>query len=170
MKLSTQSIYIQEGAFNLLIAPEEVALTIFNEHLDLQNYLLLYISGNYSTILSRLNRRFSEFDVRRAFTVFQLIKILKEHHHSFIFIEYDPTLFSEHEELSDQVLLLLRELASSTTVLLYSPRVDQFIQAASEKAHRVFFVTEFDRRVREKIPRPVQRKLEEFAWVGVRRV
>ncbi|MBC7107674.1 MAG: hypothetical protein H5T41_02620 [Methanomassiliicoccales archaeon] len=54
MEIATQSIYIQEGAFNVLIAPEEIALRIFNDHLELQNYLILYICGNYSTILSRL--------------------------------------------------------------------------------------------------------------------
>ncbi|MDH7509189.1 MAG: hypothetical protein QHH00_07325 [Methanomassiliicoccales archaeon] len=163
MEIATQSIYIQEGAFNVLIAPEEIALRIFNDHLELQNYLILYICGNYSTLLSRLSRKFTEFDVRRAFTAFQLLRILKEHHHSFIFIEYDPTLFSEHEELIEHIPLLLREISSATTVLLYSPRIDQFLRIVSEKAHRVFFVSEFERQVAKKrVAAPIQSTLEEF--------
>jgi DNA polymerase I len=163
MEITTHSIYIQEGAFNVLIAPEEIALGIFNEHLELQNYLILYICGNYSALLSRLNRKFTEFDVRRAFTAFQLLKILKEQHHSFIFIEYDPTLFSEHEELLDHIPLLLREISSATTVLLYSPRIDRFLRIISEKAHRVFFVSEFDRQAaKKKVATQIQCTLEEF--------
>lgn len=163
MEIATQSIYIQEGAFNILIGPEEIALGIFNDHLELQNYLVLYICGNYSTILSRLSRRFTEFDVRRAFTAFQLLKILREHHHSLVFIEYDPTLFSENQELLDHISLLLREIASTTTVLLYTPRIDQFIQIISEKAHRVFFVSEFDHQAgRKKAATKIQSTLEEF--------
>jgi DNA polymerase I len=50
----------------------------------LQRYKVLFICGNYSHILSRLNRNITELEVRRAFTSFQLMTILEENHHSFI--------------------------------------------------------------------------------------
>ena len=63
-----------------------------NSHLDLQRYKILYICGNYSRVLSRLDRNFTELDIRRAFTSFQLMTILEENHHSFLVIEHDPML------------------------------------------------------------------------------
>lgn len=174
MEITTQSardrIFIQEWAFNVLIAPAELALRIFNDHLELQRYLILYICGNYSRILSGLSRRFTEFDVRRAFTAFQLLKILREHHHSFIFIEYDPTLFAEEEELLHQIPILLREIASETTVLLYSPSIDRFLQTIQEKAHRVFIISELTRSRKKRAVTPVQSRLEEFLWEGALKV
>lgn len=173
MEIATQSardhILIQEWAFNVLIAPPEVALRIFNDHPELQRYLVLYICGNYSRILSGLSRRFTEFDVRRAFTAFQLLKILREHHHSFIFIEHDPTLFAEEEELLHQLPLLLRETASKATVLLYSPVIDRSIQAIQEKAHRVFIISELTRSRKRGTVAPAQSRLEEFLWGGAQR-
>jgi hypothetical protein len=46
-----------------------------SSHLELQRYKILFICGNYSRILNRLNRNFTELEVRRAFTVFQLMTI-----------------------------------------------------------------------------------------------
>jgi hypothetical protein len=43
-------------------------LAALNSHPELQRYRILFISGNYSRILSRLNRNITELDVRRAFT------------------------------------------------------------------------------------------------------
>jgi hypothetical protein len=50
-----------------------------NRNLDLQRYKVLYISGYYSSILSRLDPRFKDLEIRRAFTVFQLMTIWKGH-------------------------------------------------------------------------------------------
>jgi len=58
-------------------APMEVMAEAINSHLDLQRYKNLLISGNYSRILSRLNRNITELDVRRANTLFQFMTILE---------------------------------------------------------------------------------------------
>ena len=50
--------------------------------LQLQRDKILFISGNYSRILNRLTRNFTELEVRRAFTVFQLMNILAEVFHA----------------------------------------------------------------------------------------
>ena len=64
-------------------------------NLNLQRYKVLFICGNYSRILSRLNRNITEMDVRRAFTFFQLMTILEENHHSFLIVEHDPMLYED---------------------------------------------------------------------------
>jgi hypothetical protein len=46
-----------------------------SSHLELQRYKILFISGNYSRILNRLNRNTMELDVRRANNLFQLMTI-----------------------------------------------------------------------------------------------
>jgi hypothetical protein len=79
--------------FNVLVAPAEMLIEALNSHLDLQRYKILYIGGNYSRILSRLDRRFTELEIRRAFTSSQLMTILEENHHSFLIVEHDPLLY-----------------------------------------------------------------------------
>ena len=85
--------------FNVLIAPVELLAGALNSHLELQRYKILFISGNYSRILNRLNRNFTELKVRRAFTVFQLMTILEENHHSFLIVEHDPLIYEDLREM-----------------------------------------------------------------------
>jgi hypothetical protein len=54
----------------------ELLTGALNSHPETQRYGILFISGNYSRILSRLDRNITELDVRRAFTSFQLKMIL----------------------------------------------------------------------------------------------
>jgi hypothetical protein len=56
----------------------------------LQRYKEIYICGNYSGILSKLDRRFKALEIRRAFTVFQLMTVLEEAGHSIILVGHDP--------------------------------------------------------------------------------
>ena len=85
--------------FNVLVAPVEMLIVALNSHLDLQRCKILFICGNYSRILSRLNRNFTELEVRRAFTSFQLMTILEENHHSFLIVEHDPMLYEDAGEM-----------------------------------------------------------------------
>jgi hypothetical protein len=71
-----------EETFNVLIAPVEMLVDALNCNLNLQRYKILFISGNYSRILTRLDRRFASIEMRRAFTSFQLMTILEENHYS----------------------------------------------------------------------------------------
>ena len=83
--------------FSVLIALVEVLADALNSHLELQRYKILFICGNYSRILSRLDRNITELEVRRAFTSFQLMTILEENHHSFLIVEHDPMLYEDAE-------------------------------------------------------------------------
>jgi hypothetical protein len=67
------AVSLLEETFNVLISPVELLTSALNSHQSLQRYKILYICGNYSRILSRLDRNFTELEVRRAFIVFQLI-------------------------------------------------------------------------------------------------
>ena len=85
--------------FNVLVAPVELMAGAINSHPELQRYKILFISGNYSRILSRLNRNITELEVRRAFTSFQLMTILEENRHSFLIVEHDPLLYEDSQEM-----------------------------------------------------------------------
>ncbi len=49
-----------------------------NRNQNLQRFKVIYVCGNYSAILSKLDRRFEALEIRRAFTCFQLMTILEE--------------------------------------------------------------------------------------------
>ncbi len=131
------AISLQEDTFNVLIAPVEMLVDAIN-NLNLQRYKVLFVSGNYSRILSRLNRNVTELDVRRAFTCFQLMTILEENHHSFLILEHDPLLYEDAGEMVEYVAQHLRQTSREATVLLYSPTMDPYLEKMTPLAGRVF--------------------------------
>ena len=126
--------------FNVLVAPVEVMAGAINSHPELQRYKILFISGNYSRILSRLNRNITELDVRRAFTSFQLMTILEENHHSFLIVEHDPLLYEDSQEMVGYLAQALKQTSREATVLLYAPALDPHLQEMVELADRVFCI------------------------------
>ena len=86
------SVSLHPRSFNALVAPNDMFAKALNRNLNLQRFKVLYICGNYSSVLSRLDRRFQDLEIRRAFTVFQLMTILEEARHSLIVIEHDHAL------------------------------------------------------------------------------
>ena len=126
--------------FNVLIAPVELLTGALNSHLELQRYKILFISGNYSRILSRLNRNITELEVRRAFTVFQLMTILEENHHSFLIVEHDPLLYEDAGEMVEYLAQALKQTSREATILLYAPALDPHLQKITELADRVFCI------------------------------
>jgi DNA polymerase I len=90
--------------FNAVIAPEKVMISALNGNIDLQRFLFLYVSGNYSRLLSSINRSSKNFEVRRAFTAHQLFTILKEVSHTILLFEHDPTLFDGADEMIPRLL------------------------------------------------------------------
>lgn len=137
-----QTFDIEPGTFNVIVGPEHVALGLLRNAISGSRVLLLYVCGNYSRIISRIGLRNAEFDVRRAFTASQLLSIAEEAHQTFIFIEHDPTLYSESEEMAGYVSMALRELSRSSTVVLYSTEFDTHLRAISKMADRIFCIDE----------------------------
>jgi hypothetical protein len=88
------SSILKERSFNVLVALREHFIAMLNRKLNLKRFKVLFVTGNYSGILSRLHRRFTELEVRRSFTTFQLMIILEEAHNSLIIVEHNsiPTL------------------------------------------------------------------------------
>jgi hypothetical protein len=103
--------------FNVLIAPVEMLVEALNNHLNLQRFKILYICGNYSRVLGRLDRNFTELEVRRAFTSFQLMTILQENHHSFLIVEHDPMLYEDAEQMVGYVGQALKQTSREATIL-----------------------------------------------------
>ena len=126
--------------FNVLVAPVELMAGAINSHPELQRYKILFISGNYSRILSRLNRDISELDVRRAFTSFQLMTILEENHHSFLIVEHDPLLYEDSQEMVGYLAQALKQTSREATILLYAPALNPHLEKMTELADRVFCI------------------------------
>jgi hypothetical protein len=76
------------------------------EHAALQDPLH---QRQLSCILNRLNRNFTELEVRRAFTVFQLMTIPTENHHSFLIVEHDPLPYEALKRLWSYVAQAMKQ-------------------------------------------------------------
>jgi hypothetical protein len=124
--------------FNVLVSPVEMLVDALNSHLNLQRYKVLYVCGNYSRILSRLDRNITEMEIRRAFTSFQLMTVLEENHHSFLIIEHDPMLYEDAKEMVEYVAQALKQTSREATILLYAPTLDPHLEKMTELADRVF--------------------------------
>ena len=99
--------------------------------------MITFLSSNYSRILSRLDRN-TCLDVRRAFTVFQLMTILEENHHSLLIVEHDPPLHEDAKEMVEYLAQALKQTSREATILLYAPALDPHLQKMTELADRVF--------------------------------
>jgi hypothetical protein len=139
------AVSLLEETFNVLIAPVEMLEDALNSHLDLQRYKILLVSGNYSRILTRLDRRFTSLEVRRAFTSFQLMTILQEDHHSFLIVEHDPMLYEDAGQMVEYVAQALKQTSREAAILLYSPTLDPHLDRMTEVADRVFCFYEGER-------------------------
>jgi DNA polymerase I len=170
MELQLQSpLSLASNTFNMLIGPEEMLIDSLNCNLKtLQSLQVIYISGNYSRILDKLDRRFTELDVRRTFTVYQLMTILKEAYQTLIIFEHDPSLFEDAGEMTEYAGQALREAANVSSVLLYSPWTDRHLEEISKFADRVFVFNEVHKYVYKRASKKVkpgprgQRTLEAF--------
>jgi hypothetical protein len=60
----TPTIILRPRSFNVLQAPREMFIKALNQNLNLQRFRILYVSGNYSGILSKLDRKFTDLEVR----------------------------------------------------------------------------------------------------------
>jgi DNA polymerase I len=136
------TVSLRSRSFNVLQAPRELFIQALNRNLNLQRYKVLYICGNYSGILSKLDRRFQDLEIRRAFTVFQLMTVLEEARHSIILVEHDPTLYEDATEMVDYVSRALSDAAKEAAVLLYSPSSDPFMEDLARNADRVWYFDE----------------------------
>ncbi|MDD1697145.1 MAG: hypothetical protein LUQ36_02170 [Methanoregula sp.] len=128
---------LHPGTFNAVIAPEKVMISALNNNRDLQRFLFLYVSGNYSRLLSSINRSSKNFEVRRAFTAHQLFTILKEVSHTILLYEHDPTLFDGAEEMMPQIAGMLRDIGRESLVIIYTPSIDRSFSVLMRQASHI---------------------------------
>lgn len=136
------TITLRSRSFNILQAPREMFIRALNHNLNLQRFKVLYVCGNYSGTLSKLDRRFEALEIRRAFTTFQLMTILEEAQHSIIIVEHDPMLYEDAAEMVDYVSHSLADAAKEAAVLLYAPGLDPFLEELARNADRVWYFEE----------------------------
>jgi len=132
------AVSLLPDTFNVLVALPEMLVDAIYSNPNLRRYKVLFVSGNYSRILSRLNRNITELDVRRAFTSFQLMIILEENHHSFLIVEHDPLLYEDASEMVEYIAQHLRQTSREATILVYSPALDPHLEKMTPLADRVF--------------------------------
>ncbi|HON81237.1 MAG TPA: hypothetical protein PLN56_04065 [Methanoregulaceae archaeon] len=133
------SVTLSSGTFSALVAPEDLVLAGLNDNPVLKRFLFLFICGNYSRLLSGINRRSVSIEVRRAFTAFQLLTILRESYHTIIFIEHDPTLYEEvGAEVLGQVSEAMKSAGQGSAVVLYAPAEDPSFSGMARVADRFF--------------------------------
>lgn len=137
------AVTLQTGTFNAVVLPPGMLITALDTRPELQRYMFLHICGNFSRILSRLHRTTSNFEVQRAFTVFQLLTILNESYHTIVLVEHDPTLYDVPERgmIMGQVVRALKTAAQDAMVILYAPEADRTFHTLAKQADRVFHVT-----------------------------
>lgn len=170
MELELQSpLTLVTNSFNVLIGPEEMLVESLNYNLkEFQRIQVLYVSGNYSRILDKLDRRFTELDVRRAFTAYQLMTILKDAYQTLIILEHDPSLFENAGEMAEYIGQALKESSNCAAMLLYSPWTDRHLEEISKFADRVFVFNEVHKYVYKRASKKTnpgpggQRTLEAF--------
>lgn len=136
------SVTLQTGTFNALVAPAEMITAAVNTNADLQRFMFLFVCGNYSRLMSDISRTAGTFEVRRAFTAFQLLTILNESYHTIVLIEHDPTLYDgiERSAVMPQVTRALRSAARDAMVILYTPGTDYTFHTLARQADRVFVI------------------------------
>ena len=129
---------------NAVIAPEKVMVSALNSNMDLQRFLFLYVSGNYSRLLSSINRSSRNFEIRRAFTAHQLFTILKEVSHTVVLLEHDPTLFEGAEEMMPQIAGMFKDISRESLVILYTPSVDRSFSVLMRQADHIIEIAPAD--------------------------
>jgi len=138
-----KGLSLQPGTFSAIVAPEKALVAAINANPDLQRFLFLYVGGNYSRILSGVNRTAKNFDVRRAFTAHQLFTVLREAGHTIILAEHDPSLFDGAAAMLEPVAGALKDAGRESLVILYTPVADRTFHALARKADRyIEIVTE----------------------------
>ena len=123
--------------YNAVIAPEKLMISALNNNIDLQRFLFLYVSGNYSRLLSSINRSSKNFEVRRAFTAHQLFTILKEVSHTVLLLEHDPTLFDGAAEMIPQIAGMLKDIGRESLVIVYTPSIDRSFSVLMRQADHI---------------------------------
>jgi|Deesub1362A_J573_1020465.scaffolds.fasta_scaffold00627_18 hypothetical protein len=140
MHIDVLSVTIRAG-LNAIRGPVDVAVMAVKNYVDNHPFSMLYICGNQSRVLDHLR---GDFDVRRAFTVYQLFSILEDVYQDVVFIEHDPLLFEDvgrdgNYSLVEILSLAMKDVARRRLVLYFSTTQDVFFDVIVKNSDRVLF-------------------------------
>jgi len=128
---------VTAGTLSTIISPPEFAGKLILDYLRYYKSML-FVSGNFSFILPQFSRMSLNFDIRRAFTAYQLLQIMDEAEHDMLFIE---KTFEDEEGLFEILFLALRDIArKGSIVIVYSPKMDGFMDYVGRNADRLVMV------------------------------
>lgn len=117
------------AGFAVVLAPGAVLSAAVAECLRLHHDRVLYVSGNYPTVLTGLDRKERTFHVRRALTAYQLLSILDEAWaEETVIIEHDRGLFDDAPETAAAIGRACNDRASAATVILIARRPDDHLR------------------------------------------
>lgn len=118
-------ILLQPGRFYAVVAPIEIFLAGINDNPVIGRYTTVLIGGNFSRLLNGINRSSGNFEIRRAFTVHQLLTILRENYHSIVIVEHDPTIYDDAVEVKRVVPPTMKDVSRDSIFVLYAPKMDR---------------------------------------------
>jgi len=162
-------VTLEPGRYTALVAPPGFLIDLLMQP-EISRFTALYLYGVSSRVLFRLPRQGPHLLVQSCMTVHQLLASLQEAYQTIVIVEYDDGIFSALEGEDRAVIFAvgrqLRELARSSTVLLYAPRAERGFRALLGTADQI--VWRYDERPPTPIARPrsrpVQRTLAEAGW------
>ena len=134
-----ERIVLQPGRFSAIVAPVEIILTGMNNNPVLGRYTTLLICGNFSRILDGINRTSGNFEIQRAFTVHQLLTILRGDDHSIVIVEHDPTIYDDAGDAKRVVPPTMKDISRNCIFVLYSPEMDRNFAYLAHTADHLFY-------------------------------
>lgn len=132
-------IILQPGRFYAIVAPIEIILAGLNDNPVLGRYTSLLISGNFSRLLDGISRTSGNFEIRRAFTVHQLLTILREDDHSIVIVEHDPTIYDDAGDTKRIVPPTMKDVSRNCIFVLYAPTMDRSFAYLAHTADHLFY-------------------------------
>jgi hypothetical protein len=132
-------IILQPGRFNAMIAPPDLVLKGINSNPVIGRYTTLLVSGNFSRLLDGISRTSGNFEVRRSFTVHQLLAVLREDGHSIVIVEHDPTLYDDAGDAKRVVPPTMKELSRDVLFILYAPVMDPAFAYLAHTADHLYY-------------------------------
>jgi hypothetical protein len=138
MHIDVLSVTIR-GGLNAMRGPVSVAVAAIKDYVDNHPFSMLYVCGNRSAVLDHLR---GEFDVRRAFTAYQLFSILEDVYQDVVFIEHDPVLYEDAGGVVEALSLAMRDVARGRLIIYFSASGDVYFDTIARNSERVIFFEE----------------------------
>ena len=133
-------IVFQPGRFYAIVAPIEIILAGLNDNPVIGRYTSILIGGNFSRLLNGINRVSGSFEIQRAFTVHQLLTILREDDHSIVIVEDDPTIYDDAGNTNQVLPSTMKEVSRNCIFVLYASTMDRsFAYLASAADHLYYY-------------------------------